>query len=93
MKKKDACKVLFIAMAAVLWGSNPLIVDATEDEPQYEILEESQRGQMESVYIDQNGSSITTGQEDIKLEEELIEEGEAEELPEETLGDHTIPGL
>ena len=49
MRKKDAYKVLLIAMAAVLWGNNPLRVDATESEPSYEILEESKPGQMESV--------------------------------------------
>ena len=93
MRKKDAYKVLFIAMAAVLWGNNSLRVDATESEPQYEILEESGLGQMESVYIDQNGSSVTTGEEEIEREEEMVEEGETEELPENTLGDYTIPGL
>ena len=93
MRKKDAYKVLFIAMAAVLWGNNPLIVDATESDPQYEILEESGRGQMESVYIDQNGSSVTTNQEDLKMEEEMVGQGETEDLPENTYGDHTIPGL
>ena len=93
MRKKDAYKVLLIAMAAVLWGNNPLMVDATESETQYEILEESGRGQMESVYIDQNGSSVTTNQEDIDQEMEMVEEGEPEELPEDTYGDHTIPGL
>ena len=93
MRKKDAYKVLLIAMAAVLWGNNPLMVDATESETQYEILEESGRGQMESVYIDQNGSSVTTNQEDIEIEKEMVEEGEPEELPENTYGDYTIPGL
>ena len=93
MRKKDAYKVLLIAMAAVLWGNNPLMVDATESETQYEILEESGRGQMESVYIDQNGSSVTTNQEDIDQEMEMVEEGEPEELPENTYGDTTIPGL
>lgn len=94
MRKKDAYKVLFIAMAAVLWGNNPLMVKATESsEPQYEILEETERGEMESVYIDQNGSSVTTNQEDIKMEGEMVQEGEPENLPENTLGDQTIPGL
>ena len=80
-------------MAAVLWGNNPLRVDATESETQYEILEESKQGQMESVYIDQNGSSVTTTQEDIDMETEMVEEGETEAVPETTYGDHTIPGL
>lgn len=93
MRKKDAYKVLLIAMAAVLWGNNPLRVDATESEPSYEILEESKPGQMESVYIDQNGSSVTTNQEDIETEKEMVEEGEPEEVPENTYGDNTIPGL
>lgn len=93
MRKKDAYKVLLIAMAAVLWGNSPLMVDATESEPQYEILEESGRGQMEAVYIDQNGSSVTTNQEDIETEKEMVEEGEPEEVPENTYGDNTIPGL
>lgn len=93
MRKKDAYKVLFIAMAAVLWGNNPLMVKATESETQYEILEESKPGQMESVYIDQNGSSVTTNQENIKMEEEMVEEGEPDVLPEDTYGDHTIPGI
>ena len=95
MRKKEAYKVLLIAMAAVLWGNNPLRVDATESEPSYEILEESGPGQMESVNIDQNGSSITTTQEEIerKKETEMVEEGETEELSESIYGDHTIPGL
>ena len=93
MRKKDAYKVLLIAMAAVLWGNNPLRVDATESEPQYEILEESGRGQMESVYIDQSGSTITTTQEDMEMENEMVEEAEPEAVQETTYGDHTIPGL
>ena len=124
VKKKDACKVLLIAMAAVLWGNNPLLVEATEGETQYEFLEESGRGQMESVQIGQSGSSVTTSQDIVELEEEtggldrmeslysgqsgsnvttsqdninqeveMLEEGEPEELPENTLGDYTIPGL
>ena len=93
MRKKDAYKVLLIAMAAVLWGNNPLRVDATESEPGYEILEESERGQMESVNIDQTGSRVTTTQEDIEKEAEMVEEGEPEAVPENTYGDHTIPGL
>ena len=93
MRKKDAYKVLLIAMAAVLWGNNPLRVDATESEPSYEILEESKPGQMESVYIDQNGSVVTTTKEDMDMETEMVEEGEPEALPENTYGDHTIPGL
>ncbi|MBR4983559.1 MAG: hypothetical protein IKY94_13530 [Lachnospiraceae bacterium] len=93
MRKKDAYKVLFIAMAAVLWGNNPLRVDATESETQYEILEESKQGQMESVYIDENGSTVTNPQDDKEREKEMVEEGEPEEVPENTYGDHTIPGL
>lgn len=93
MRKKDAYKVLFIAMAAVLWGQNPLMVDATESEPQYEILEESGRGQMESVFIDQNGSSITTNEENIDIEKEMVEEGHPEESPSNTYGDQTVPGI
>ena len=93
MRKKDAYKVLLIAMAAVLWGNFSLRVDATESEPSYEILEESKPGQMESVYIDQNGSVVTTTQEDMDMETEMVEEGEPEALPENTYGDHTIPGL
>ena len=94
MRKKDACKVLLIAMAAVLWGKYPLMVEATEnDETQYEILEESVQGEMESVVIDQNGSTITTNQEEKEKEKEMLEDGEPEALPEETYGDHTIPGL
>ena len=74
MRKKDAYKVLFIAMAAVLWGNNPLRVDATESETQYEILEESKQGQMESVYIDENGSAVTNPQDDKEREKEMVEE-------------------
>ena len=93
MRKKDAYKVLLIAMAAVLWGNNPLMVDATESETQYEILEESGRGQMESVYIDQNGSSVTTTQEDRDQESEMVEDGETEAVSEDIYGDYTIPGM
>ena len=93
MRKKDACKVLLIAMAAVLWGNNPQIVEATESEPQYEILEETRPGQMETVHINQSDANETTSQEDIILEEELVEEGAGEDLPEEKLADYEIPGL
>lgn len=91
MRKKDARKVLLIAMAAVLWGNTPLMVEATE--AQYEFLEETERGEMESVVIDDSESDITTNPEDLELEEGMVEEGEPEELPENTLGDHTVPGL
>ena len=88
VRKKDARKVLLIAMAAVLWGNTLLIVEAKKTESQYEILEESEIGEMESVVIDDSESDITTNSEDLELEE-----GEPEELPENTLGDYTIPGL
>lgn len=91
VRKKDARKVLLIAMAAVLWGNTPLMVEATE--AQYEFLEETERGEMESVVIDDSESDITTNPEDLELEEGMVEEGEPEELPENTLGDHTVPGL
>ena len=91
MRKKDVRKVLLIAMAAVLWGSTPLMVEATE--AQYEFLEETERGEMESVVIDDSESDITTNPEDLELEEGMVEEGEPEELPENSLGDHTVPGL
>ena len=91
MRKKDARKVLLIAMAAVLWGNTPLLVEATE--AQYEFLEETERGEMESVVIDDSESDITINPEDLELEEGMVEEGEPEELPENSLGDHTVPGL
>ena len=93
MRKKDARKVLLIAMAAVLWGNTLLIVEAKKTESQYEILEESEIGEMESVVIDDSESDITTNPEDLELEEGMVEEGEPEEIPENTLGDYTIPGL
>lgn len=93
MRKKDAYKVLLIAMAAVLWGSNPLMVEATENESQYEILEEPDRGEMESVVIGDSENDITTNPESMELEEEMVEDGKPEEVPENTFGDRTIPGL
>lgn len=93
MSKKDACKVFLIAMAAVLWGNNSLIAKATENEDRYEILEETEQGEMESVLVGQEEEEESTNREDIDLETGMVEEGEPKEVPENTLGDREVPGI
>ena len=93
MRKKDACKVFFIAMAAVLWGNNSLITKATENVDKYEILEESERKEIESVLVGQQEEAEKTNRENMDLETDMIEERDSGELPEDTLGDYMVPGL
>ena len=109
MSKKDACKVFLIAMAAVLWGNNSLVIRATEieteieieaeteteteTEKKYQILEESKKQDMESVVVGQKDDDTKTSRDELDLESEMIKEGESEERPEDTLSDHEVPGL
>ena len=95
MSKKDACKVFLIAMAAVLWGNNSLVIRATESETekQYKILEESEKKEMESVVVGQKKDDVKTKQEDLDLESEMVKEGESKERPETTLSDREVPGI